>query len=123
MKWNGLTRTNLSIGQLLEVRYTIRQLVPDVVEPPVPAAPARSISSLSALKGLPFENYAITSRADKLDLTIVPVVNKKHKNTIVLQRRQSIRQAMGQSTITTTTQLTDPTLPTNGCTGDVIRLH
>ena len=123
MKWNGLTSTNLSIGQLLEIRYTIRELVADVVEVPTPAPSGRSTAAIKVLNGLPFEDYTVSARANKLDLNIIPMVNRSQTNTIVLQRRQSIRQVMEQSEIVMTTQLTDPTLPTNGCTGDVIRLN
>ncbi len=123
MSWNGLTSTNLSIGQPLEIRYSIRELVSNALEVHSLKTSGRMVAAVTALKGLPFEEYSISTRASNLDIHIVPVVIKSQRNTIVLQRRQSIRQAIGQSTISTTTQLTDPTLPTNGCTGDVIRLN
>jgi membrane-bound lytic murein transglycosylase D len=123
MKWNGLTSTNLSIGQRLEIRYTIRELVADAALASVLSAPKRSDITLSTLKRLPFENYSVKTRENNVTLNIVPDVYRPQTNTIVLQRRQSVRQVMGQTALGNATSLTDPTLPTNGCTGDVIRLN
>lgn len=121
MKWNGLTSTNLNIGQILDIRYTIRELVNDIVEAQAPATPGRNIVTLTTLQSLAFDNYSVAARATKVNANIVPVINTPQMNTIVLQRRQSVRQLLGQTI--TSAQLTDPTLPTNGCTGDVIRLN
>ncbi len=123
MKWNGLSSTHLSIGQLLEIRYTIREIVPKAPAVAELKASLRATKVIPCLTRLPFENYDFDERETALDLNIIPVVTKGHVNTIVLQRRQSIRQAMGLAAIENTTQLTDPTIPVNGCTGDVIRLQ
>ncbi len=123
MTWNGLTTTNLSIGQRLQIRYSIRELVPSVVAAAALKMPARKNASLSSLKSLPIESFTMTYPVNNLEFDIMPVVLIPQTNSIVLQRRQSIRQAINQSAIETNTRLTDMVLPTNGCTGDVIRLQ
>lgn len=123
MTWNGLHNSHLAIGQRLEIRYSIRELIPAIVEAPAPVLPARNKLAVNALSALSFGSFTVADRNTTLNLDIVPVINEQPANTFVLQRRQSVRQAINQTFISTGIRTSDCDLPSNGCTGDVVRVR
>lgn len=103
MNWNGLHDSRLSIGQRLEIRFTTRELAPTVIEEPVVAqvVPAtRNTQTVSSLSTLDLEAFPVTFGFARIDKAIKPVVQKTGQNTIVLQRRQSVRSALFQNQLT-----------------------
>lgn len=93
MKWNKLRDSRLAIGQRLEIRMTSRELIkPPVVEAPPP--PARSFITLDRLPGLAFSIIpgGATRRESQAPL-VTPQLRTTPQEGIVLQRRQSVRQA------------------------------
>ncbi len=123
MLWNGLRDSRLAIGQRLEIRHTIKELLPAVVSEAlaVPTPPIRQTFQVSTLPALGLNTLPTAKKSDHLIFTIAPTEKETLKNTIVLQRRQSIRQALYQHP-DGPAPLSSCMLPAHVCAGDVVRL-
>ena len=122
ISWNGLHNTHLAIGQRLEIRYTSRELVPPVVlEVAAPAPPVRLQQTTQSLSTLSFGSFPVGARDLEFHTEIKPVVKEYTANLLVLQRRQSVRQALSQQQ-EGNVDLQTCSLPSNLCTGDIVRM-
>lgn len=101
MSWNNLRDSRLSIGQHLEIRFTSRELVPVITEAiMVPAAVTMTSRAMLATTTMPSLDRAVfpaDAISTKVYFDIEPVVKPSASNTIVLQRRQSVRSALMQN--------------------------
>jgi membrane-bound lytic murein transglycosylase D len=122
MTWNGLRDSRLAIGQRLEIRYTIKELIPSIVEIAAPALPARNAQKLDALTSLSFDYFPVDNRTTDVRFAIDPVIKEQSTNTLVLQRRQSVRQALNQYHPNSSLTLTTCYMPSSLVTGDVVRM-
>lgn len=123
MTWNGLRDSRLSIGQHLEIRYTIRELIPAIVEAALVVPPARQDQTLKNLQVLDLDYFPVEFTTPKVEFDMTPVLQDEVSNTLVLQRRQSVRQALNQYKLNNNISLTPCDLPGNFCTGDVVRVR
>jgi len=121
MSWNSLHDSRLSIGQHLELRFTSKVLVPTITEV-APAPVIRSIQTVNTVPTLLMNHFPVNHQSAPIDFAIDANVNAPAKNTIVLQRRQSVRQALNQSQLSMTTQQ-QMTMPKDLVTGDLIRVR
>ena len=119
MTWNRLKSSRIAIGQKLEIRKQERVLIPAVVEKvEVVAFAAREnikvdmIPSLM-VQSLPDDQPTIAP----VTITVRPNVPVKMDNSIVLKRRQSVRQALGEQTSFGSHIL----MPNNAVAGDVVK--
>jgi membrane-bound lytic murein transglycosylase D len=119
MNWNGLRNSHLAIGQRLEIRYTTRELMPAILAAVVPAMPVRQNQTVNSLASLTPDYFPAEHRATNVTFEIKPVVKESSTNTLVLQRRQSVRQALYQHG---NVDIQTCSLPANLCTGDVVRM-
>ena len=124
MDWNGLRSSHLAIGQRLEIRFSAKELVTatPVVAVVVPVTPMRQSQQCNTLACLTPEYFPVDTRASTLSFEISPVVKTKSSSTLVLQRRQSVRQALYQQA-NGNVDLQTCSLPANLCTGDVVRMR
>lgn len=122
MTWNGLRDSRLSIGQRLEIRYTTKELMPAIMEALVVAPPVRNDLTLNTLSALSFDYFPVDQRSQDVSFEIAPVVKEQSTNTLVLQRRQSIRQALNQYQLSNSVSNATCDLPGNVCAGDVVRV-
>jgi membrane-bound lytic murein transglycosylase D len=121
MTWNELHDSHLSVGQHLDLHFTSRVLVPTIVD--VAAAPViRTLQSVNTLPSLLMNRFPVDHRFATVDVTIDANVNTPAKNTIVLQRRQSVRQALGQYQLNLTAQQ-QMDMPKDLVAGDLIRVR
>ena len=123
MAWNGLRDSRLSIGQRLEIRYTIKEMMPAIVEAIQPALPVRNDQSLNALASLSMEYFPVEYNTPEVQFDIYPVVKQQCTNTLVLQRRQSVRQALNQNPFCTNAPLSSLDMPASLVAGDVVRVR
>ena len=123
MAWNGLRDSRLSIGQHLEIRYTTRELIPAVVEAALVVPPVRQDLTLQSLDILPFETIPVTYTLPDVHFCMNPVIKEQVNNTLVLQRRQSVRQALNQYKLNNNISLKACDMPGSFCTGDVLRVR
>ena len=123
MDWNGLRSSHLAIGQRLEIRFTAKELVTatPVVAVVVPVTPMRQSQQCNTLACLTPEYLPVDHRATTVTFEIAPVIKTQSTNTLVLQRRQSVRQALYQQA-NGNVDLQTCSLPANLCTGDVVRM-
>jgi membrane-bound lytic murein transglycosylase D len=122
MDWNGLRNSHLAVGQRLEIRFTVKELITEITEAIVaPLLPARVSQQVNSLASLTPDYFPVDHRAPSVDFDINPVVKEKTTNTLVLQRRQSVRQALYQQA-NGTVDLQTCSLPSNLCTGEVVRM-
>ncbi len=122
MTWNGLRDSRLSIGQRLEIRYTTKELMPAIMEALVVAPPVRNDMTLNTLSALSFDYFPVDQRSQDVSFEIAPVVKEQSTNTLVLQRRQSVRQALNQYQLSNSVSNATCDLPGNVCAGDVVRV-
>ncbi len=122
MTWNGLRDSRLSIGQRLEIRYTVKELMPAIMEALVVAPPVRNDMTLNTLSALSFDYFPVDQRSQDVSFEIAPVVKEQSTNTLVLQRRQSVRQALNQYQLSNSVSNATCDLPGNVCAGDVVRV-
>lgn len=124
MTWNNLRDSRLSIGQVIEIRKVTRELMPAIAEaiaPPPP--PVRNVQAIPvSLASLSFDYFPVDFRTNTdVAFDIDPVVKAQPQNTIVLQRRQSVRQALNSYQLNNvSTTMCD--MPGNVCAGDVVRV-
>lgn len=123
MTWNSLRDSRLSIGQRLEIRYTKKELMPALVEAIMVIPPARNDMALNSLAALSFDYFPVEHRSQDVSFEIVPVLKEQSTNTMVLQRRQSIRQALNQYQLSNSVSNATCDLPGNVCAGDVVRVR
>ncbi len=123
MTWNGLRDSRLSIGQHLEIRYTVKELMPAIVEALMPVPPVRNDLSLNSLTALSFDYFPVEHRQQDVSFEIIPVLKEHATNTLVLQRRQSIRQALNQYQLSNSVINATCDMPGNVCAGDVVRVR
>jgi len=121
MSWNSLHDSRLSIGQHLELRFTNKVLVPTITEV-APAPVFRSIQTVNTVPSLLMNHFPVNHQSAPIDFAIDANVNAPTKNTIVLQRRQSVRQALTQSQLSMTAQQ-QMNMPKDLVTGDLIRVR
>ena len=122
MAWNRLHDSHLSIGQHLELRFTKKELVQTIVEVAPPPSDIRSMVSVNVLPTLLMEHFPVQHQTSKVDFAIDANVYTPAKNTIVLQRRQSVRQALGQYQLNMSSQQ-QMDLPKDLANGDLIRVR
>jgi hypothetical protein len=67
-------------------------------------------------------HFPVNHQSAPIDFAIDANVNAPAKNTIVLQRRQSVRQALTQSQLSMTAQQ-QMNMPKDLVTGDLIRVR
>jgi membrane-bound lytic murein transglycosylase D len=118
MKWNKLHDSRLAIGQRLEIRITRRELVElPVVEAPAPRAAV-------ALAALPTRDPARIDGAPErtpLRPAVTPQLTQRPTETVMLQRRQSVRQLCTQNGLDFSDAVRFD-LQT-ACTGELIRIN
>jgi len=76
MTWNGLRDSRLSIGQRLEIRYTVKELMPAIMEALVVAPPVRNDMTLNTLSALSFDYFPVDQRSQDVSFEIAPVVKE-----------------------------------------------
>ncbi len=123
MTWNGLRDSHLSIGQRLEIRYTTKELMASIVEAILPLMPARNQQTLNTLASLTPDYFPVVNRANDFSFDMQPVIKEQANNTLVLQRRQSVRQALQQYQLSNSVSNAACVLPGNVCAGDVVRVR
>lgn len=103
MTWNHLRDSRLAIGQHLEIRFTTKEVVPVITEvipaPEVVPSTARGVATAATLPSLNMSAFPLESFNVKVYFDIEPVVKPATNNTIVLQRRQSVRSALLQNSL------------------------
>ena len=125
MAWNGLKDSRLSIGQRIEIRKVTKELMPSIMEAIV-ASPAPLVRNAqpvaTSLTSLSFDYFPVNYHTTSVEFDINPVIKEQVQNTIVLQRRQSVRQALNNNQLANvSTTMCD--LPGNACTGGVIKVR
>ena len=118
MKWNKLHDSRLAVGKVLEIRITRRELI----ELPVVEAPApRASVALAALPTLdPARLDGAPDRAP-VQPTVTPQLLERPAETVMLQRRQSVRQLCAQNGLDFSDAVRGD-LQT-ACTGELIRIN
>ena len=121
MSWNRLKSSRLAIGQKLELRKEVRELVPIVVEqvPVTVPVPVRENLTLNTIPSRLRESVSIKRTAPAVTFSIEPNLPAQTDNSFVLKRRQSLRQAMGSSQFGI--QSAQLIMPNNAVAGDVIK--
>lgn len=123
MNWNNLHDSRLAIGQHLEIRFTTKELIPAIVEAAPIAPPViRLKQNIVTLPALQIDHFPVDYTHATVDVAITPMVRPAAKNTIVLQRRQSVRTALYQNQLTFGT-LESIHVPKEATTGDMIRVN
>lgn len=124
MKWNGLHSSKLSIGQHLEIRFIKKEIVPVIVEVTPPPAPVafHNVQTLSMIPSLMMDEFYHQRNEDEVEFSINPNVKSPAKNTIVLQRRQSVRSAINQNQLSVES-FSSLEMPVQASPGDMIRLN
>jgi membrane-bound lytic murein transglycosylase D len=122
MAWNGLRDSRLSIGQRLEIRYTIKEIMPAIVEAVAPALAVRNDQAINALASLTMDYFPVEYNTPDVQFNINPVIREQCSNTLVLQRRQSVRQALNQNPLCTDANLSSFDMPASLVAGDVVRV-
>lgn len=122
MTWNGLRDSRLSIGQRLEIRHTTKELIPAIMEAIQPPVTIRSHQPVDAVASLALDYFPV-ERNSQPSFDITPVIKEQSTNTLVLQRRQSVRQAVNQYQPGGKFSSMTCDLPDNMCAGDVVRLR
>jgi membrane-bound lytic murein transglycosylase D len=122
MTWNGLRDSRLSIGQRLEIRYTTKELIPAIIEALQPPMAIRNHQPVDAVASLSMDYFSI-DRNQSPSFDITPVIKEQSTNMLVLQRRQSVRQALNQYQPGGKFSGATCNLPDNMCAGDVVRLR
>lgn len=118
MTWNKLRDSRLAIGQRLEIRKEVKELVPIIEEKPL-LVNSRTIQALEELPGRSFCMFTCNASDDEVKFCIEPCVKDRSGETVVLKRRQSLRQALGTSSAFEAEQVL---MPKSAATGDVVRL-
>jgi len=126
MTWNNLHHSRLSIGQRLEIRKVTKELMPAIMEAIVAAPPSPPLRlaqpAASSIASLSFDYFPVDYHTTSVAFDINPVIKEQAQNTIVLQRRQSVRQALNNNQLANvSTTMCD--LPGNACTGGVVRVR
>lgn len=121
MAWNKLRSSRLAIGQKLEFRKEVRELVPVIVEEIIPV-PVRTTETVNAVPSLLNESLEVKRYIPSLTFSIKPELPVLTNNTIVLKRRQCLRQVLGSSELTSSIHPSQVILPSNAATGDVLRV-
>lgn len=124
MSWNRLKSSRIAIGQKLELRKEVRELVPVIVEvgpPAPPLPPVRQNETLTNLPSLLVETFPVEFNAPSVSFGIAPNLPVHTDNSLVLKRRQSLRQAMGTSQMSTTVNSSQFIMPSNAVAGDVVK--
>ena len=78
--------------------------------------------TLNTLSALSFDYFPVDQRSQDVSFEIAPVVKEQSTNTLVLQRRQSVRQALNQYQLSNSVSNATCDLPGNVCAGDVVRV-
>jgi hypothetical protein len=119
MKWNKLHDSRLAIGQRLEVRITRRELIElPVVEAP---APPRAVAALAALPTLDPAGLDLAPESAPVQPAVTPQLTERPTETVMLQRRQSVRQLCAQNGLDFSDAVRSD-LQT-ACTGELIRIN
>jgi LysM repeat protein len=119
MSWNNLRSSRINVGKRLELRKEVRELVPAVVEKVEAALPARQDQSVSRIPILLTEDVQIETMQKQISFEIEPELPVQTDNSIILKRRQSLRQALGSTQLgISTSQIV---LPNGAAAGDVIK--
>ena len=98
-------------------------MMPAIVEAIQPAAPQRNDQTLNALASLSMDYFPIEYNTPNVQFDIYPVVKQQCTNTLVLQRRQSVRQALNQNPFCTNAPLSSLDMPSSLVAGDVVRVR
>lgn len=122
MTWNALHDSRLAIGQRLEIRFTTKTLVPVIQEAVIAATTMRSHTTTPTVPCLQLDHLDAYRIGLRNDFAITPCIKETPKNTIVLQRRQSIRTALYQHQLSTELSSFE-SLPKDAAPGDMIRIH
>lgn len=121
MAWNRLRDSRLAIGQRLEIRKETRELIPVVVEQ-APIVPVRNDQSTTAVPSLELSTLPKEQSSLSVNFTIQPKVPEETSETLVLKRRQSLRQALDAYQLTSSVHTSQVIMPGNAVTGDVVRV-
>ena len=123
MTWNRLKSTRLAIGQRLEFRKEVRELIPEIVEiaPPPPAPVVRQDISLKTLPTLLSDAISIDDESPTVSFSIKADIPEQGDNTLVLKRRQSVRAAYQSIQLGSSVQSSQIIMPAQLGTGDVVR--
>lgn len=121
MSWNRLHNSRLAIGQKLEFRKILRELVPIIVEPIQPPPPVRLNHTLTTLPSLLVESLPLENKVQKIAFGIDPNLPAQTDNSIVLKRRQCIRQALGGVQLSSGISTSQIVMPKTVVTGDVVK--
>jgi len=126
MTWNNLKDSRLSIGQRIEIRKVVKELMPSIMEAIVAAPPPPTVRLVqpasTTLASLSFDYFPVDYHTTSVAFDINPVIKEQVQNTIVLQRRQSVRQALNNNQLANIST-TMCELPGNACTGGVVRVR
>ena len=124
MSWNRLKSSRLAIGQKLELRKEVRELVPIVVEEiPIPVpVPVRQDQTLKSIPTL-FSEPQLAIPFPSVEFAIEPNIPVAAENSFVLKRRQSLRQAIGSTQFSLGIQSANVIMPKNIVAGDVVKFR
>jgi membrane-bound lytic murein transglycosylase D len=121
MTWNGLHDSRLAIGQRLELRFVTKELLPTIVEAVLSPVASRTNQKVNAMACLSLECFP-TFRTQNVTFDIDPVVKVQGSNTLILQRRQSVRQAVHQYHLTSNITAKAFDFSSNIIPGDVVKV-
>jgi len=122
MIWNKMHSSRLAIGQKLEIRKEMAELMPLIVEEAPPALPVRSEQSIVVVPSLGMESLFYKKKMASLEFNIEPSLQDQTSNILVLKRRQSLMQALSSSPLNSSLQASQIIIPANAMTGDVVRV-
>ena len=119
MSWNKLHSSRLAIGQKLILQKVVRELVPILVTDLVPTpVVAREEISLPSLPTLMSGTIPGEGSHRSVHISVEPELPVKSDNSIVLKRRQCLRQALGPVQFNASLQLI---MPDKIAPGDVVK--
>ena len=122
MAWNQMHDSRLSIGQHLELHLTTKVLVPTLVEAAAPTPILRTTQTVNTLPTLLMGRFDVEQKDAAFDFAIDANFHAPVKTTIVLHRRQSVRQALSQYHLDINPQQ-EMELPKELASGDLIRIR
>ncbi len=121
MSWNRLHSSRLAIGQKLELRKEARELIPVIVEL-APSTPVRNDQSTTSVPFLGLGTLSTKKSALSISFSIEPKVPEQTSDALVLQRRQSLRQALDSYHLNSSVHTSQVIMPGNAVAGDVVRV-
>ena len=121
MAWNGLHSSRIAIGQKLEIRKEVRELIPVVVEKVELVQPVRENVTLPTIPTLMSDALPKETNAKAITFGIEPNIPAQTDNAIVLKRRQCLRQALGSTQLSSEISASQLIMPNNAVAGDVVK--